>query len=212
MTIIVTLQSPQLLLYLSKVLCLMRKEGVICHMSSLWCINPPFYTHLINCPPYWLHNNNINPSVRSWRVTSWRSTSSWRWDVWAPPPRTSPRRWCGWRTVTRGPSSWTCSMLQVTNYLDYTCHWLNPLSCPCLLVLLTGTFTCSAGFLKAHPGDSLTVFWILLQLSNNCIYIDMWLVRAFSYLKEALIGWNSVEMKTFVDSGCLRTGVEKPCV
>lgn len=92
-----------------------ERRKVLFAICPLWCINPPFHTHLINYPPCWLHNNT-NPSVRSWRVTSWRSTSSWRWDAWAPPQRTSPRRWCGWRTVTRGPSSWTCSMLQVTTW------------------------------------------------------------------------------------------------
>lgn len=31
--------------------------------------------------------------------------------------------------------SFLLDLLNATgNYLDYTCHWLNPLSCPCLLV------------------------------------------------------------------------------
>lgn len=51
--------------------------------------------------------------VRSWLVTSWRSTSSWLWAGLVPPLRTSPRRWCGLKKMTRGPSSLTCSMQQV---------------------------------------------------------------------------------------------------
>lgn len=130
-------------MYLSKVLCLMRKEGR-CYLSSFWCINPPFHTHLINYPPCWLHNNNTNPSVRSWRVTSWRSTSSWRWDAWAPPQRTSPRRWCGWRTVTRGPSSWTCSTLQVRNaHTNEQRHQLYPIT-------LKPFYACSRSHTKLH--------------------------------------------------------------
>lgn len=51
--------------------------------------------------------------VRSWLVTSWRSTSSWLWAGLVPPLRTSPRRWCGLKKMTRGPSCLTCSMPQV---------------------------------------------------------------------------------------------------
>lgn len=52
---------------------------------------------------------------RSWLVTSWRTTSSWLWGASVPLQKTSPRRWCGWRRRTRGPSSSTCWTPQVRN-------------------------------------------------------------------------------------------------
>lgn len=46
-------------------------------------------------------------------MISWRITFSWPWAASAPPRRTSPRKWSGWKSPTRGPSCSTFSMPQV---------------------------------------------------------------------------------------------------